>query len=125
MSPLVWAWCFHGADELVETEIGGVRVHDAATEPGSSLMFVTEEDGDPDLGVGLQLVEAARRVAVPEVAGPTGQEPVESPDDRGHRGSDQKSGGEFADPLPGSGNGRVECHRAKNRNLRRGALTQR
>ena len=105
MSPLVRAWCFHGADELVETEIGGVRVHDPATEPGSSLVFVAEENGDPGLGMRLQLVEAACRIAVPEVAGPTGQEPVESPDDHVHGGSDQKSGGEFAHPLPGSGHG--------------------
>ena len=32
MSPLMRAWCFHGADELVETEIGGAATEAAMTE---------------------------------------------------------------------------------------------
>ena len=41
-------------------------------------MFDPEEDGDPGLGVSPELVEAPGRVAVAEVASPTGNEPVES-----------------------------------------------
>ena len=52
-------------------------------------------------GVCLELVEAPGTVAMSEVPGPPGKIPVESPDDRGHWGCDQRSGGEFTYPLPG------------------------
>lgn len=99
----MWAWGFHGADELVEAELGWVRVHDPATEPPSPLVFDPEEDSDAILGVRLELVEAPCTVAMAEIPGPTGKEPVESADDRLDRRGGQGTGGEFAYPLPSTG----------------------
>ena len=71
-------------------------------------MFDPEEDGDPGLGVSLELVEAPGRVAVAEVAGPLGKEPVEPAGDRRDRHADQASGGEFACALSSTGHPPVD-----------------
>ena len=69
MSPLMRAWCFHGADELVETEIGGAATEAAMTELLTADLSGLETavlmiDG---LNVGLRLGDTENSVVVKDL----------------------------------------------------------